>query len=247
MGLAVLIQGNLHINSINCISHYIENVDEVVYSTYFPINIYENTLLDKLKETEAKIILSEYPDIYNICNTGNSYYQIVSTHNGLKNINSDYTIKIRSSFGLNNINPLIDMIKNSDKMIISSNIGFAKIKNTLYHPSDHLFSMNTELMSKSFELLKYRFDTNYNWRDHGFVHPDNGDIVIENKICVSCLESLGITPNFKSTIECRDQMERVYDIIDINTLLPTAYSSVFNTTKFEGGIYNYFAKNISEI
>jgi len=250
MNISILIQGNLHINSIECLEYYSSKVSSVVYSTYYPKDERENDLYIKLKSIDISnihLIFSPYPDTTNICNIQNSYYQIFSTLNGLKNIVSDYTIKIRSSVGLKNIDPLLDMIKITNKQIISINIGFAKTYNTLYHPSDHIFAMSTKLMYKTFEILNDRFIKNYNWVSNGFVHSDNTNIVIENKICCVCLELLGMKIDFKSVDKCKSQMIKVYDIIDVNLLEPIYYTSVFSGNKFEGKIYEYFAKHIIEI
>jgi hypothetical protein len=102
-----------------------------------------------------KIIKSEYPkrfaDIQNID------LQVISTLNGLKEVQTDYVIKVRGDEFFSNLYLVYNRMKEAHPKVLVSSIFFRRLGMYLYHISDHIICSTTEnlniMFEKTYDLL----------------------------------------------------------------------------------------------
>ena len=96
-----------------------------------------------------KIIKSEYPkrfaDIQNID------LQVISTLNGLKEVQTDYVIKVRGDEFFSNLYLVYNRMKEVHPKVLVSSIFFRQLGMYLYHISDHIICSTTENLNIMFE------------------------------------------------------------------------------------------------
>lgn len=147
--VTILIQGLITQESYN---FYIQNYPQypIVISTwashkldlsYFPKNL---TLI------LSKPPFEEGPQKMN--------YQFTSTVNGLKAIDTEYTIKVRGDEYYSNFKSLDSLIKTQPHKIYCSPIWFRHFKQWKYHISDHIIAGTTDNLKLMFNSSKIGFD-----------------------------------------------------------------------------------------
>ena len=137
--ITILFQGKIFPETESYIQKY-KDLGFVIYlSTY-----------DKVDIPVDKLILSDISTIdklnaINLGTTTSGKYQIISTLNGLKEINTQYTIKIRTD-ECYNLDKFIHLFLSNHEKIITHNLFFRPEKNIWgrYHISDKILIGKTE-------------------------------------------------------------------------------------------------------
>jgi hypothetical protein len=242
--ITLLITGIINKNSVDYIDKYKLYDIDIVYSTYFPKNENEQDLIIQLKSKlpEDKISINNFPEINNVINKRNIYYQSYSAVNGLKLINTEFTVKTRSDWQFNDLTYLIKIINDNKDKVIVCNYGTAKCNITPYHPSDFLIGMSTKLMISVFNnlLTDYLIMSKYRFPEY---------FVPEIYICISTLAEYGFNvdmKNYNDIETCKLWMKKIYIIINLYDLESIIWTSI------DFGIkspirYDYFANTIDEL
>lgn len=120
------------------------------------LNCFKYNFFNKLEYFILKMINRIYKNDNKLINM---YYQTLSTYYGLLNVKTKFVIKFRCDEFYSNITPLINNIfLNENKIIISD----VFIINNYLFPfaiSDHIICGKTNLLLKSFNILKLYFES----------------------------------------------------------------------------------------
>jgi hypothetical protein len=146
--LTILIQGRCEQEQMQL---WIDNYSDwnVIVSTWIDYDLNLNF------PNNWKIIKSEYPkrfaDIQNID------LQVISTLNGLKEVQTDYVIKVRGDEFFSNLDLVYSRMKEVHPKVLVSSIFFRRLGMYLYHISDHIICSTTEnlniMFEKTYDLL----------------------------------------------------------------------------------------------
>jgi hypothetical protein len=146
--LTILIQGRCEQEQMQL---WIDNYSDwnVIVSTWIDYDLNLNF------PNNWKIIKSEYPkrfaDIQNID------LQVTSTLNGLKEVQTDYVIKVRGDEFFSNLYLVYNRMKEVHPKVLVSSIFFRRLGMYLYHISDHIICSTTEnlniMFEKTYDLL----------------------------------------------------------------------------------------------
>jgi hypothetical protein len=143
-------------------------------------------------------------------NIQNVYYQAWSWHHASMICNTFYCIKIRSDCKFNNIDPLIEAIKNNPGKIISVSPFFRPCK-YYYCPSDFVIGTLTNEACIVTQILLKSLQSEI-----------LSTTPAERKICFSILSYRNLVPSW-DPITSKEQMKNNYYIVDVNKLQPTMY------------------------
>jgi hypothetical protein len=147
---SLLIQGPFNEKSFKFLDSY---QNEIIYSTWKN----EKLNFDIIENERIKVVTKELPDVKNIYNVTNIYYQCKSILNGLFKCSKPYVVKLRSDSFYSNLNLLYQKSLDLDKIIYLP-ISFRKSHSHLYHPSDHVFCYKREDMIKWFSSCIKRLE-----------------------------------------------------------------------------------------
>jgi hypothetical protein len=146
--LTILIQGRCEQEQMQL---WIDNYSDcnVIVSTWIDYDLNLNF------PNNWKIIKSEYPkrfaDIQNID------LQVISTLSGLKEVQTDYVIKVRGDEFFSNLYLVYNRMKEVHPKVLVSSIFFRRLGMYLYHISDHIICSTTEnlniMFEKTYDLL----------------------------------------------------------------------------------------------
>lgn len=141
----LLIQGKINEESFNL---WIQNYKDwnVILSTW------EDEDLSKYKIPKKwKIILSSYPK-KRFAPSGNFDYQIITTINGLRNINNKFVIKVRADEYWSNLLFVYELMLSSENKIISSSMFFRKFGMYDFHIGDKIIAGQKENIELMFNI-----------------------------------------------------------------------------------------------
>lgn len=142
----ILIQGPLR-NSL-----YKEYLEEYKKYGEIILVIYDDDNLNIEKQNEhIKVIKIKYPDLSNIFNFNNTFLQTYGILQGLKVVNTEFVIRVRSDESYPNMDKFIYNIKNNPEKIHVSNLYSFKDNICKYALGNHIFAGRTHLMLKAFE------------------------------------------------------------------------------------------------
>jgi hypothetical protein len=217
----VIIQGPMCRESIDNIKEYYKHAN-VIISTWSN-SLFSNDVIQEI-EKYAKIIVSE--PIYiskNYLNQANILYQSLSTYNGLINVNTKFSIKVRSDEKFTDLSKLLDKHKKNTDKIICSNIFFRKPKLYAYHISDHIICGRTDILLKSFDDIKNICNTSKNIKDIINIMtpiPNMRRLVPEQIICLCILNNIlkDQTIDLEDKSTCVHLMKTHFDVIDVDSL-----------------------------
>ena len=203
-----LISGPLHRFSVESIDYYLSTGVEVVYTTWTPKDENEKDMLALVytKLPRDKVSVVDLPELDpNIDNYQNVYYQCLCWSQGLPLVNRAYTVKLRSSLGLNNITPLLMCMEANPDKIVSTNYWFRPDNMFKYHPSDVVFGCRTDeqllaLPSILGSLERRDYPKWIQWA--------------EQKICLPFLSNRGIVPSNSSV----NHMIMNFEIVSLEKL-----------------------------
>jgi len=159
--ITFVIQGKAHINSILNVENYLK-YGKVVFSCYENDDPKLLEIIEDLCETkpDVRIVKNRFPppfQNFELYNRQNAFLQGYSSLNGLKIVDTEYAIKIRSDEYYENFSNFISSMISCPEKYTTINFIFRKDECYKFHPSDHLFGCKTEILLKCFEILMQRF------------------------------------------------------------------------------------------
>lgn len=151
MNLTLLIQGPLNKTSLDHLQNYKKyGVVMLSYWKHDDISI--------LKEYDLQDVILITNDEYHDQDKDfidHRVKQWQTTFNGLKHVDTEYVMKLRSDEYYTDFNPIIDMFLKDKNKMICSNVFFKKWNKYKFHISDHIMLCKTEFFLKG---LSYLFD-----------------------------------------------------------------------------------------
>jgi hypothetical protein len=184
-----------------------------------------------------KIIKSEYPKRF--ADMQNIDLQIVSTLNGLKEVKTDYVLKVRGDEFFSNLGLVYNRMKEVHPKVLVSSIFFRPLGLYLYHISDHFICSTTEniklMFEKTYDLLTNHIKFNNCPESHfGFSF-------------IAGKENWTLY-NVDKYIDVNDDMiKKWYSIFDVNELKPYIISQSTETGRTYYTDYGYNGHNIKEL
>jgi hypothetical protein len=156
----LVIQGPLHKNSIyGLLNNYKEYTDNIILSHWDSDDMEMLRYINEYN-LNVKIITNKIHVDYNVFNGQNVYYQVYNTLEGLKEVKTEYVVKLRTDQWFGNLIPFFESILNNKEKYTCSNLHFRPDNLYKFHPSDKLIGGKTELIKKTFELSLYRLKNN---------------------------------------------------------------------------------------
>lgn len=182
----------------------INNLDNLLKFGKVIISCYEENDLSLFNiPKEVKIIQNLYPKdhpfLHPIINSQNGFLQSYTTLNGLKEVDTEFAIKLRSDESFEDFSFFIEKMKEFPSKYTTINFFFRKDSHYKFHPSDHLFGSRTELLKKAFEILftKNILITN---------------IPIESKIFLSFLEAKNIIIDWENSKQITSENSQIINL-----------------------------------
>jgi hypothetical protein len=214
--LTILIQGRCEEEQIQL---WIDNYSDwnVIISTWIDYNLNLNF------PNNWKIIKSEYPNRF--VDMQNIDLQLVSTLNGLKEVQTEYAIKVRGDEFFSNLDLVYNRMKEVHPKILVSSIFFRPLGLYLYHISDHFICSTAENIKLMFEST-YNFLLNY--------AKFNNSPESHFGFCFIHSKENWTSYNVDNYIDINDDMiKKWYSIFDVNYLKPY----IISQSTEEGRIY----------
>jgi len=218
--LTIVIQGLYSEDSANKIEEYRKITNNIVYSSW------NHPSLNELPNY-VKVVSHE------LCDKGNCYccnkrmqnliqkstiaWAVSTTKTGIEQVQTEYTIKVRSD-EYYNLEPFVDkMMENKDKVLFG-NIFVDKFKTQPYHMGDHIFGGKTKFFKTAYENIFYDahnysqkvFDKYcYNYRRF---RPSES-WTAESMLACNIMKAMGLEITKENFAKC-------FEVIDINLLVP---------------------------
>lgn len=234
------------------ISGYCRKFDNVIYSTWHDF-VRQDAHTSQAQARgiirfcsqfpNIKVVLASLPSTTTIWNDRNVYYQCLSTLNGLRLVDTPFTIKVRADYPYDIAESTLDILEKTPDKIIANNVFFLKDWKTKYHPGDHVIAGRTQYLKQGFEIATSRCRINQVAR---YYLPD---LSAETHICASLLEAKGVTPTLNESIQI---MVDNYDVVPGYRLQSGAIpgsdqsSDVYNHAKLEGPIPGRLIESMKE-
>lgn len=216
MDFTILVQGRLWQYSFDFYAqNYLNN--NLFFSTW-DYNHIDNT---DILNNKSRILYNKPPEN---CGHQNLLCQIVSTLEGIKNISTKYTIKVRGDSKYSNIEHMINMLDLENDKIFCSPIYFRRWEYYTYHISDHILISKTENLKLMFQKSLDNFLKGMKLK-YG--------LVSEQLLYKSYLEAKNSIPFEVFDDEHVNIMKKQIEIIDLEILKPytISYSGVQNFDK----------------
>ena len=215
--VTILLQGNVKQEVLDFFLLYYPS-QKIVISTWF-----EHVHLTFPKDTDEipkdmKLIQSKLPDNLKRYNV---YYQLVSTVNGLKHVDTKYVLKIRGDEFVSRLDYVLELMTSDPDRIFTSPVFFKKWSKMTYHISDHMIAGTTDNIKMMFEGAKHDYDMNL---------FDNVTYIPEQVITLSYLKRKAHVANF-GTADGVKLMKDHFGILDLSKMIP--YKIVANCFKKE--------------
>ena len=145
--ITILIQGPLRNNlCLNTLQSYLKygKVLLVVYKN-------DDTTEIEVKFPSVTVVKIDYPDVTNKYNFNNTFVQTNGILEGLKLIDTEFTIRVRSDESFPDLTKFIENIKNNPNKIHVSNLYSFKDEVVKFHMGNHIFAGKTDILLKAFE------------------------------------------------------------------------------------------------
>lgn len=218
---SIIIQGPLHENSISNIDIY-KKYGDIIFVSWSDEYNKNLSLIQEIKKSGAFLLLLERPRWLRE-NRQNIALQCYSTSSGLLLSDKKYSIKLRSDEQYTNLDPLIQKMYSSDK-IITSNIFFRKHNEYPLHISDHMIAGKTRILSSIFQNCVTFCSNATRWISQhktvikNFTHS----FVAEQLITASSISVLHTDTNnpvdYLDKTSCYNYLINNFDIINIEDL-----------------------------
>jgi len=202
----------------------------------------------------SELNFSNLPHTYNVVlsklpkdgGAQNLKYQIESTLNGLRFIETDYVIKIRGDEYYSNMEYIVNEVIMNPKKIHCSPVFFRHWDYMAYHISDHIIAGTKENLKLMFQKAKFYIENKmiYHIKDgvkHEFWEPE---------INLTRAYLMAKEPERWNNIDGRKLMVDNFEILDIQKLHPyKIVANIFKTQWTEGFIpeRNYSISDINKL
>jgi hypothetical protein len=212
----LLIQGPILRNMITMCE--MQKHMETVVSTWIHPRINSEIML--FYRPNLRPILNEVPDLQGIYNEQNRYLQFKSTYFGLKEVETEYVIKVRSDEYFSNLMPAIEKFLIDPNKILTSNIFFRKTSYLRYHPSDHIIIGKTSFLKEVYENCIAECEHNGDVLNKGVFDQMPARIVPEQQFAMACISKLEKNPfKFQSQPKkVNNIMKKYFDVINVANL-----------------------------
>lgn len=138
------------------------------------------------------------------------FYQLVSTVNGLKHVDTEYVIKIRGDEFVSHLEYILECMEKEPDRIHTSPVFFKKWNRCSYHISDHLVAGRTENIRKMFEGAKEDYDMNL---------FDKVTFIPEQVITLAYLKRKEQVFDF-GNVDGPELMRKNFRILDLERMIP---------------------------
>lgn len=239
----LLIAGPIHQNTIQMIEKY-RSVFKIIVSTY---KENKNVNLDKLQSLDKNLVIieSQLPEVKDMYNSQNIYYQCFSVLNGLQLCKTEYVMKLRSDEFYSNLDKLVKKLPSNK--ISTSNIFVRDVGYKPFHLSDHIIVGGVELIFRGFQDLKRYIEQNKSTK-HDIMDILNGKTPAETKIflfsffnmigyCIMDWHNLNNTKIFA-------YLKKYFFVFDVKHLMPY---SIKSSVVGEITDYEQFVKNDTKL
>jgi hypothetical protein len=161
-------------------------------------------------------IINEVPNLENVYNEQNRYLQFCSTYLGLKEVDTEYVIKVRSDEYYSNLMPAIEKFLQDPNKILTNNVFFRKTSYMRYHPSDHLIIAKTSLLREVYENCIAECQLNGDVLEEGVFDQFPLRIVPEQQFAMTCIRKLEPNPfKFESQAKkVKSIMKKHFEVIN---------------------------------
>lgn len=219
--ITILIQGPYNNISVDKIEEYKNITNNIIYSTWDHPNLKD---------------LPEYVDIvsHKLCEKGYCYccnkpmknliqdstiaWAVSTTYAGLKEINTEYTIKLRSD-EYYNLEPFVEKMMNNKDKILFGNIFVRRFSELPYHMGDHIFGGKTKIFNKTYENI---FKDAHQYSEGAF-HKHYFNYYRQKTKPpfwpAECMLACNILRSMELEVS-RESLEKVFELIDINDMKP---------------------------
>jgi hypothetical protein len=147
------------------------------------------------------------------------FYQLVSTMNGLRHVDTKYVIKLRGDEFISRIEYILEKMEEESDVIYTLPIFFKKWNAVSYHISDHLIAGRTDNVRLMFEGAKSDYDANL---------FDTVTFIPEQVITLAYLKRKHNITDF-GNVDGPELMRNNFRILDMTKLIP--YKIVANCFK----------------
>ncbi len=229
--LTILIQGRCEEEQMKL---WIDNYSDwnVILSTWIDYDLNLNF------PKKWKIIKSEYPERFS--DMQNIDLQITSTLNGLKEVETDYVLKVRGDEFFTNLDLVYNRMKEVNPKVLVSSIFFRPLGLYHFHISDHFICTTKQNLNIMFQST-YDFLINYGKFNNApeshfgfcFIHTK------ENWTSYDVIDYIDIND---------EMIKKWYSIFDVNELKPYIISQSGPTGRiYYRDNYEYNGHNIKEL
>lgn len=235
--VTILLQGKVLQETID---FFVENypTTNVVISTW----IGSELNFSNLPQT-YNVVLSKLPEDGGHQNMN---YQILSTINGLRFVETDYVIKIRGDEYYSNIEYIANEIAMNPQKIHCSSVFFRHWEYMKYHISDHIIAGSKDNLQLMFQKTKFYTENGLIYhinegKKHDFWEPE---------INLTRSYLMAKEPERWERVDGRQLMVDNFEILDINKLHPyKIVANIFKTQWTEGFIpeRNYSISDVNKL
>jgi hypothetical protein len=146
----VVIQGPLHPNSVVALRSYTLNFP-VILSTWSDNTEKEKQVTNMIGKGDHVTIVSYNLDEDEMYDEQSRYKQFLTTYRGVRLVDTEYVIKVRSDEYYTDLLPLIEKFKEDPDKMVTGNLFFRKFSHYMYHPSDHIYIARTSSLKSTLE------------------------------------------------------------------------------------------------
>ena len=158
----MVVQGPIHQNSIyGALNNYTSYTDHIIFSHWDTDT--DKELLQHLTDASIphRTIENKFERAsFNVFNGQNVYYQIRTTLAGLKEVTTEYVIKLRSDQYFGDLKPIFEAVLANPEKYNCANFHFRPDRFLKYHASDKMIGGRTDLIRGDFEKSLYRVVNN---------------------------------------------------------------------------------------
>jgi len=161
-------------------------------------------------------IINEVPNLQGVYNEQNRYLQFCSTYLGLREVETEYVIKVRSDEYYSNLMPAIEKFLKDPNKILTNNVFFRKTSYLRYHPSDHLIIGRTAFLREVYENCIAECEQNGDTLEEGVFDQYPLRIVPEQQFAMTCIRKMEKKP-FKFETQAKKVnaiMRRNFEVIN---------------------------------
>ena len=209
---------------------YLELVDKVIISSWDDsLGRFEpNKLEQAMSHGNIELVTDDINKYDNYYNNSNVCYQVVSSLNGLKKVNTKYAIKVRCDEYYTDLSKFIELMKSSPDKLTTSNFLFTPDSVEQFHPSDHMAGGHTENILGMYETA---LEFCKRFTGHEPIGADqigvsgyrniykDGKVSPESFLCLAFLTHMGVDINCDHSVEIMKNHVQVLSLADMGEFL----------------------------